>query len=403
VRVVLEGVDKYNNLFGSVMYPEGDKAANLGEALMQVRARVQGLGVRWRVLGQHNPLPAHVCAQSLSACPSALMPPCPRTPRARGVNTRTRTHTQTHTLPLPQAGLGRAVEWSLNMMTNGAMRLRDMERTAKQNKRGIWLHYVPQVRGVRAAAGGCLAGVVVRWRVQGLLRGLRPHWLDARGFTPATTTNPLPTLALLPPSRPSQNTGQTKLSDSFVGKVVEVVSGDTLVVKDINAGGQERRISLSRCVRGRALAHMHWRRLGHAQFVSHESCMTREAPPLAKHAAADAAPVAHLACTPRSVRAPRAGGRDRAPEPHGLDAREFLRKKLIGKEVRACALRPAARPCVARVCAPSPTAAPWSVKAQGLVRVCACAHTPPGNTGDREDGVHAQDRLRAGAAGGAGG
>jgi staphylococcal nuclease domain-containing protein 1 len=44
----------------------------------------------------------------------------------------------------------------------------------------------------------------------------------------------------------AQNTGQTKLSDTFVGKVVEVVSGDTLVVKDINAGGAERRISLSR-------------------------------------------------------------------------------------------------------------------------------------------------------------
>jgi len=43
-----------------------------------------------------------------------------------------------------------------------------------------------------------------------------------------------------------QNTGQTKLSDTFVGKVVEVVSGDTVVVKDINAGGVERRISLSR-------------------------------------------------------------------------------------------------------------------------------------------------------------
>lgn len=34
-----------------------------------------------------------------------------------------------------------------------------------------------------------------------------------------------------------------------------------------------------------------------------------------------------------SVRAPRAGGRDRAPEPHGLEAREFLRKKFIGKDV----------------------------------------------------------------------
>jgi len=34
--VVLEGVDKYNNLFGTVMYTEGDKLANLGEAIMQV-------------------------------------------------------------------------------------------------------------------------------------------------------------------------------------------------------------------------------------------------------------------------------------------------------------------------------------------------------------------------------
>eukprot|EP00878_Enallax_costatus_P006933 GHUV01007265.1.p1 GENE.GHUV01007265.1~~GHUV01007265.1.p1 ORF type:complete len:560 (+),score=208.13 GHUV01007265.1:80-1759(+) len=151
VRVVLEGVDKYNNLFGSVFYPEEDKPANLAEALMQT-------------------------------------------------------------------GLAKAVEWSLNMMTNGAMRLREMERQAKQQKRGIWVNYVPQ------------------------------------------------------------NTGQTKLSDSFLGKVVEVVSGDTLVIKDVNAG-VERRVSLS------------------------------------------------------SVRAPRAGGRDRAPEPYGLDAREFLRKKLIGKDV----------------------------------------------------------------------
>lgn len=118
VRVVLEGVDKYNNLFGSVFYPEEDKPANLAEALMQ-------------------------------------------------------------------AGLAKAVEWSLNMMTTGAMRLREMERQAKQQKRGIWVNYVPQ------------------------------------------------------------NTGQTKLSDSFLGKVIEVVSGDTVVIKDVNAG-VERRVSLSR-------------------------------------------------------------------------------------------------------------------------------------------------------------
>jgi hypothetical protein len=43
-----------------------------------------------------------------------------------------------------------------------------------------------------------------------------------------------------------QNTGQTKLSNTFLGKVIEIVSGDTLVVKDINGGGVERRLSLSR-------------------------------------------------------------------------------------------------------------------------------------------------------------
>lgn len=67
---------------------------------------------------------------------------------------------------------------------------------------------------------------------------------------PASSLKPTPadvvafTVRSLP--FPLQNTGQTKLSDTFVGKVVEVVSGDTLVVKDINAGGAERRISLSR-------------------------------------------------------------------------------------------------------------------------------------------------------------
>jgi hypothetical protein len=39
---------------------------------------------------------------------------------------------------------------------------------------------------------------------------------------------------------------QSKLSDTFTGKVVEVVSGDCLVVKD-GATGTERRVQLSRC------------------------------------------------------------------------------------------------------------------------------------------------------------
>ena len=76
------------------------------------------------------------------------------------------------------------------MMTVGGMRLREMERAAKLSKAGIW-----------------------------------------RGYVPAPT-------------------GQTKLSDSFVGRVNEVASGDTLVVKDVNAG-VERRVQLSRRARRR--------------------------------------------------------------------------------------------------------------------------------------------------------
>lgn len=56
-----------------------------------------------------------------------------------------------------QAGMGKAVEWSLNMMTTGAMKLRELERTAKQNKAGIWRNYVPQVRLERSSGCSVLA------------------------------------------------------------------------------------------------------------------------------------------------------------------------------------------------------------------------------------------------------
>eukprot|EP00887_Chlorella_sp_A99_P001577 scaffold8.g1577.t1 len=69
-----------------------------------------------------------------------------------------------------------------------------------------------------------------------------------------------------------------KLSDTFEGTVAEVVSGDCLVVRD-KASSAERRVNLS------------------------------------------------------SVRAPRVGTRDRAPEPWALEAKEFLRQRLIGKQV----------------------------------------------------------------------
>lgn len=41
--MVLDGVDKYHNLFGSVMYPEADKPASLAEALVQAGLAKVGL------------------------------------------------------------------------------------------------------------------------------------------------------------------------------------------------------------------------------------------------------------------------------------------------------------------------------------------------------------------------
>ncbi|KAL0028628.1 hypothetical protein WJX79_006551, partial [Trebouxia sp. C0005] len=73
-------------------------------------------------------------------------------------------------------------------------------------------------------------------------------------------------------------TAGTKLSDKFTGTVCEVVSGDCLVVRDA-ANGQERRVNLS------------------------------------------------------SIRAPRLGRKGEKPEDWATEAKEFLRQRLIGKEV----------------------------------------------------------------------
>ncbi|KAL4429360.1 hypothetical protein ABPG77_005134 [Micractinium sp. CCAP 211/92] len=75
-----------------------------------------------------------------------------------------------------------------------------------------------------------------------------------------------------------QTGNSAKLSDKFTGTVAEIVSGDCIVIKD-KSSGVERRVNLS------------------------------------------------------SIRAPRMGGRDRQPEPWAVEAKEFLRQRLIGKEV----------------------------------------------------------------------
>lgn len=115
------------------------------------------------------------------------------------------------------AGLAKGAEWSLNMMGSGAFKLREMERAARTARRGQF------------------------------------HDLVA-------------------------NPSNVQNQKTFQGTVVEVVSGDCLVVAE-NGSGVERRITLS------------------------------------------------------SIRTPRAASRDRPGEPYGAEAKEFLRSRLIGKTV----------------------------------------------------------------------
>eukprot|EP01018_Ginkgo_biloba_P017900 Gb_32409 [translate_table: standard] len=160
VRIVLEGVDKFSNLIGSVHYPDGDVAKDLS-------------------------------------------------------------------LELVENGLAKFVEWSASMMEEDSKRhLKSAELQAKKDRLRIWTNYVP------------------------------------------------------PPSN-----SKAIRDDKFTGKVVEVVSGDCIVVADDAApyGSPlaERRVNLS------------------------------------------------------SIRSPKMGNprKDERPAPYAREAKEFLRTRLIGKQV----------------------------------------------------------------------
>ncbi|KAE8670901.1 TUDOR-SN protein 1 isoform 2 [Hibiscus syriacus] len=160
VRIVLEGVDKFSNLIGSVYYPDGETAKDLA-------------------------------------------------------------------LELVENGLAKYVEWSANMMEDDAKRrLKTAELEAKKGRVRIWTNYVP----------------------------------------PATNSKAI-------------------RDQNFTGKVVEVVSGDCIIVVDDSApyGSPlaERRVNLS------------------------------------------------------SIRCPKIGNprRDEKPAAYAREAREFLRTRLIGKQV----------------------------------------------------------------------
>ncbi|KAI5411166.1 Translin-1, variant 2, partial [Lathyrus oleraceus] len=160
VRIVLEGVDKFSNLIGSVYYPDGESAKDLA-------------------------------------------------------------------LELVENGFAKYVEWSANMMEEEAKRrLKTAELQAKKSKLKLWTNYVP------------------------------------------------------PPTNSKAIHGQ-----NFTGKVVEVVSGDCIIVADdsIPYGSPlaERRVNLS------------------------------------------------------SIRCPKIGNprRDEKPAPYAREAKEFLRTRLIGRQV----------------------------------------------------------------------
>ncbi|KAA8540590.1 hypothetical protein F0562_024491 [Nyssa sinensis] len=160
VRIVLEGVDKFSNLIGSVYYPDGESAKDLA-------------------------------------------------------------------LELVENGLAKYVEWSASLMEEDARRqLKSAELEAKKTKLRIWTNYVP----------------------------------------PATNSKAI-------------------IDQNFTGKVVEVVSGDCIIVADdsvpIGSPLAERRVNLS------------------------------------------------------SIRCPKIGNsrRDEKPAPYAREAKEFLQTRLIGRQV----------------------------------------------------------------------
>ncbi|CAN8264740.1 unnamed protein product [Cochlearia groenlandica] len=160
VRIVLEGVDKFNNLIGSVYYSDGETVSDLG-------------------------------------------------------------------LELIENGLAKYVEWSANMMEEEAKKkLKAAELQCKKNRVKMWANYVPPASNSKAI-----------------------H------------------------------------DQNFTGKVVEVVSGDCLVVADesvpFGSPMAERRVCLS------------------------------------------------------SIRSPKMGNprREEKPAPYAREAKEFLRQRLIGKQV----------------------------------------------------------------------
>ncbi len=151
------------------------------------------------------------------------------------------------------------MDFSANMLTTGGQRLRDMERAAKQAKIGIWTNYVAAPTN------------------QGKLSGAFTGKVGEKGRTEAARLC-VGSVGSEGATRRLAETVRVTTADSWrhlhpvSGQVIEVVSGDCLVVKEDRV---ERRLQLS------------------------------------------------------SLRAPRVGTQSRPADPYAAEAKEFLRKKLV--------------------------------------------------------------------------
>lgn len=104
------------------------------------------------------------------------------------------------------------------------------------------------------------------------------------------------------------------------GKVAEVVSGDFVIVRDAASGVDRLRRP--------------WLPLS-AEFMPCHKCAGKVAEVVSGDCVIvrDAASGVERRINLSSVRAPRVGTRDRAHEPYAVEAKDFLRKKLIGRDV----------------------------------------------------------------------
>lgn len=237
VRVVLAGIDKHDNLFGSVVFADAaEKPVELGEQLLRaglarVRARpwagwqqlqhVRGLGRAglhralalpqkvWRRLphasrGELGRQPRLLSVRGVRAVPlrrGTAFRACNDTePHGRLSGVAACTLTLSLALACPEehvAGPRQCPEWSVAMLSTAeAFKLRNAERAAKQAKAGLWRNYVAP-----ASAGA-------------------------------------------------------KLSDRFEGPVVEVASGDCLVVLDRASGARRGSAARRQGVHARAYARL---------------------------------------------------------------------------------------------------------------------------------------------------